>query len=328
MCTFGTGIFAVGAGAAGLAAGAGAATGTSGAAVLAVGAGTAVGAGLIFGGIASKIITSNQYNLQFNRIATAVEVIGACVIVGLVVAATVYAAYACKNPIQEKGSENNEIISNNNKDDSIISDEFSKEESINEKIISTNPNEEPIEEPNIKGPNIEEPNIKGPNIGEPNIKGPIEEPIGEPINKDGLMQYSKNELIGKSGKYLPKEMKLYFKDDPLVNQMFSEDSEIKLLEDDRGITEEEVNNLFKKSNLQLGTNEPYQHTKFLTTKSPENVKLAAVLFEPSAINKGNYIVLFIYRDGLEYKYVCDYLWPIGEEPIIGIGPIIDIDSFG
>ena len=103
VCTFGTGIFAVGAGAAmGLAAGTGAAAGTSGAAVLAVGAGTAVGAALIFGGIASKIITSNQYNLQFNRIATAVEVIGACAIVGLIVAATVYAAYTSKGPVEVK----------------------------------------------------------------------------------------------------------------------------------------------------------------------------------------------------------------------------------
>ena len=132
VCTFGTAGLAVGVGAAGLAAGAGAATGTSGAAIFAVGAGTAVGAALIFGGIASKIITSNQYNLQFNRITTTVEVIGACAIVGLIAAATVYAAYACKNPIQEKGSENNEIINKNTNN------------IINENSINENSNEGPI----------------------------------------------------------------------------------------------------------------------------------------------------------------------------------------
>ena len=47
-----------------------------------------------------KIITSNQYNLQFNRITTTVEVIGACVIVGLVVATVAYSAYACKSPVE------------------------------------------------------------------------------------------------------------------------------------------------------------------------------------------------------------------------------------
>ncbi len=130
VCTFGTGIFAVGAGAAGLAAGAGAATGTSGAAVLAVGAGTALGAGLIFGGVAAKIITSNQYNLQFNRITTTVEVIGACVMVGLFVATVAYSAYTC---IQNNWRVKHIIKSGNGLPDKIISGN-----ELPEKIIGEN----------------------------------------------------------------------------------------------------------------------------------------------------------------------------------------------
>ena len=57
---------------------------TGGLAGLAAGAGAAVGAGVILGGVAAGIITSNQYNLQFNRIATTVEIISACVMVGVI----------------------------------------------------------------------------------------------------------------------------------------------------------------------------------------------------------------------------------------------------
>ncbi|WP_295621087.1 hypothetical protein [uncultured Methanobrevibacter sp.] len=74
VCTFGVAGFVMGTG-------------------LAVGASTALGAGLIFGSIAANMIASNQYNLQFNRITTTVEVIASCVIAGTIAAAITSAIY-------------------------------------------------------------------------------------------------------------------------------------------------------------------------------------------------------------------------------------------
>ncbi|WP_296891341.1 hypothetical protein, partial [uncultured Methanobrevibacter sp.] len=95
VSSFGTGIFAV------CAVCAGAVEDATGVAIFAVGASATVGGCLIFGVNAALIITSFQYNLQFNRIATTVKVISSCAIVGLFITGAV-SAYACKSLIKEE----------------------------------------------------------------------------------------------------------------------------------------------------------------------------------------------------------------------------------
>ena len=94
-----------------------------------------------------------------------------------------YSAYACKNPIQDKGSENtNNIIKEENIENPNCNVEFSSEEE--SPIGNQISEEEPINKKII----------------------PIKEPNNEPINK--------NEIICKGKDSLPEKMRLPNKENP------------------------------------------------------------------------------------------------------------------
>ena len=117
---------------------------TGGLAGLAVGAGAAVGAGVILGGIAAGIITSNQYNLQFNRITTTIEIISTCVAVGLIATGAAYLSYGKKNTeviLTSKDSNGGTVESNDNNLDSFKSEKKMNFHVVTEKINTEVSNE-------------------------------------------------------------------------------------------------------------------------------------------------------------------------------------------
>ena len=164
---------------------------TGGLAGLAVGAGVAVGGGVIFGGIAAKIITSNQYNLQFNRITTTLAVIGTCVIVGLIAAGAAYLSHGKSVDVgskNEQKAENKELSGSNNN--------IEQQTEVNNKLSGSNNNIEQQAERYEEIPNINKGQLKDVEYRDHSFK--IEErfrPLEDDV-RNNLLDTVDNKLNG------------------------------------------------------------------------------------------------------------------------------------
>ena len=152
------------------------------------------------------------------------------------------------------------------------------------------------------------------------------------------MQYSKNELIGKSGKYLPEKMR-FSKDNPnglRSNEIFSDNYQIKLFNEEKGITENDVNTLLEESHLKFDKGKSFKHSMFFKKRNVKNFiekardlklgkvndlklgkvedfKLVSVIFKKSeslGVNGDINMVSFIYLTSHGYELRTVLLWGI------------------